>query len=75
MDKNTCLKVRRRDAAERFLEYINELHPNIKYTIEHEQDNQLPFLDILIKRTEQGFTTNVYRKKTFTGQGTNYYSS
>ena len=75
MDKNTCLKVRRRDAAERFLEYINELHPNIKFTIENEQDNQLPFLDILIKRTEQGFTTNVYRKKTFTGQGTNYYSS
>ena len=71
---DTIALFRSRDAAERFLEYINDLHSNISFTIEHEQDNQLPFLDILIKRTDQGFTTNVYRKKTFTGQGTNYYS-
>ena len=72
---DTIALFRSKEAAERFLEYINNLHSNIKFTIEYEQDNQLPFLDILIKRTDQGFTTNVYRKKTFTGQGTNYYSS
>ena len=72
---DTIALFRSKDAAERFLAYINELHPNMKFTIEHEEEHQLPFLDILIKRTEEGFTTNVYRKKTFTGQGTNYYSS
>ena len=44
-------------------------------SIEHEQNNQLPFLNILINRTNRGFNTNVFRKKTFTGQGTNFYSS
>ena len=72
---DTIALFRSREAADRFLEYINELHPNIKFTVDYEHNNQLPFLDILIKRTDQGYTTNVFRKKTFTGQGTNYYSS
>ena len=64
-----------RDDADNFLQHINSLHPNIKFTIEHEQNNKLAFLDILITRTNQGFDTSVFRKKTFTGQGTNFYSS
>ena len=72
---DTIALFRSRDQAEQFLEHINDLHPNIKFTIEHESNNQLPFLDILISRTDHGFSTNVFRKKTFTGQGTNFYSS
>ena len=61
-------------SAEQFLEYANSLHENINFTMENECNNRLPFLDILIERTPSGFTTGVYRKPTFTGQGMNFYS-
>ena len=63
-----------RASAELFLEFANNFHENIKLTMETEDNNELPFLDILIKRTNSGFSTGVYRKPTFTGQGINFYS-
>ena len=42
--------------------------------MEKEKDNKLPFLDVLITRTEQGFRSSVYRKPTFTGQYLNFNS-
>ena len=42
--------------------------------MEKEQDNKLPFLDVLVTRTEQGFWLYVYRKPTFTGQYVNFNS-
>ncbi len=30
--------------------YINKTHPNIKFSIEHENAQELPFLDTLLKR-------------------------
>ena len=72
---DTIALFRSREAAENFFDHINSLHPNINFTIEHELDNKLAFLDILITRTDHGFSTSVFRKKTFTGQGTNFYSS
>ena len=64
-----------RHAALNFLNYINSIHPNIKFTIEEETDNKLPFLDIIIARdTSNNFTTSVFRKKTFTGLGLHFYS-
>ena len=36
--------------------------------MEKEQDNELPFLNVLVTRTEQGFKSSVYRKPTFIGQ-------
>ena len=42
--------------------------------MEKEQDNKLPFLDVLVTRTEQGFRSSVYRKPTFTGQYFNFDS-
>ena len=62
-------------AAEQFLEYANSLHPNINFTIEHENNNCLPFLDVLITRSDQHFSTSVFRKETYTGLGSNFYSS
>ena len=61
-------------SAELFLEFANNFHDSINFTMEHENNDQLPFLDILIERTPSGFSTGVYRKSTFTGQGTNFYS-
>ena len=50
-----------------FLVSLNKLHPSLQYTTESESNNRLPFLDVLIERECQGFTTTVYRKPTFSG--------
>ena len=71
---DTFLLFRGKEQAEAFLEYANEMHPNIKFTIEHEKDHKLPFLDVLVYRDDDHFNTTVFRKKTFTGLGTNFYS-
>ena len=65
--------------ARLFFEYLNSCHPNIKFTMETEERGQLPFLDVLLSKQSvsdrQGsFITSVYRKKTFTGLLTNYFS-
>ena len=57
-----------------FLDYLNQQHPNIKFTSETEVNDQLPFLDINVMKENGGFSTSVYRKKTFTGLGTNFHS-
>ena len=72
---DTFILFRTKVAAEQFLEFANSLHPNIQFTIEHETNNCLSFLDVLITRSEQHFSTSVYRKKTYTGLGSNFYSS
>ena len=51
-----------------FLVTLNRLPPALKFTFEKEHDGKLPFLDILVERTELGFETSVYRKHTFSGQ-------
>ena len=59
---------------DKFLNYLNNKHSNIKFTSEIEQNNSLPFLDILINKTDRGFTSSVYRKPTFTGLTMNFNS-
>ena len=52
-----------RDDSELFLKYMNNLHKNIKFTVEFEENNCLPFLDVLVTRTLDGtIETSVYRK-------------
>ena len=60
--------------AERFLNFLNWQHPNIKFTIEKEKNKQLPFLDILNDSSSNKLVTSVYRKPTYTGLLTNYNS-
>ena len=62
------------DHADKFREYLSSKHPNIKFSIEKEEDGRLPFLDINIFRENDKFATNVYRKKTFSGVYTNFKS-
>ena len=61
--------------VDKFLGYLNSKHPNIKFTKEHEQDNALPFLDVLVTRKHNSFETSVFRKKTFTGLSSHFLSS
>lgn len=56
-----------------FFQYINNIHANIKFTMECEDNCKLPFLDILVHRSENSLTTSIYRKPTFTGLGTSFF--
>jgi hypothetical protein len=50
-----------------FLDHLNGLHENIKFTMETEKDGHLPFLDIDIYREPDGsLGYRVYRKPTHT---------
>ena len=50
-----------------FHEHLNSIDRNILFTVEKESDGQLPFLDVLVMREEDGtISTFVYRKPTHT---------
>ncbi|KAL0280173.1 UNVERIFIED_CONTAM: hypothetical protein PYX00_001546 [Menopon gallinae] len=50
-----------------FLNHLNSIHPDIQFTLEHESEGTLPFLDVLITRHPDGKLTHaVYRKPTHT---------
>ena len=51
---------------------INDVYPNIQSTVEVEVDNNLPFLDVLVTHEQTGFSTSLFRKKTFTGLCTDF---
>ena len=51
------------------LKFFNELNSMccLQFTIDEEEDNKLPFLDVLVVRNDKQFITSVYRKPTFSG--------
>ena len=53
---------------------LNSFHQNIKFTIEIEKDDAIPFPDMLIIRKARKIETTVYRKKTGTDLYMNWYS-
>ena len=58
-----------------FLEYLNQQHRNIKFTVEHKIEGNLPFFVILIDKSQGNRpVTSIHRKETFTGLMTNYLS-
>ena len=71
---DTFLLFRQADHAALFLDYLNSKHPNIKFTCEHESSGSLSFLDVNVSRSCNKFTTSVFRKSTFTGLGTSFFS-
>ena len=46
----------------KLLQFLNGIHPKIKFTIEKEIQNQIHFLDINILRQKRYIETSVYRK-------------
>ena len=46
--------------ATQFLSYLNNRHPNIRFTIEKEMNGQLPFLDVLITKSDLQLHTTTY---------------
>ena len=61
---------------ELFLNHLNDQHPRMKFTIEQEQNREIPFLDTVVKVEADGsMSTRVYRKKTHTNQYLNFGSN
>ncbi|XP_068723463.1 uncharacterized protein [Montipora capricornis] len=47
--------------AASFLHFLNTRHPNIKFTMELEENQEIPFLDVRIKRNLNNFTTTGFK--------------
>ena len=58
--------------ADKFFEFLNTQHPNIKFTFEKQVNEQISFLDVLVTNDGDQFYTSVFRKKTAIGLFTNY---
>ena len=64
----------KRTHLENFFHHINNLHQNIKFTMEEEKNGELAFLDTLLKRNNGEIFVLVYRKPTHTDQYLHYSS-
>ena len=60
--------------VQEFLTYLNSRHQNMNFTFEIESDNNMPFLDVKVIRSDSSFITSLYRKPTFSGVYTNFGS-
>ena len=56
-----------RSDSDNMLFLLNNLHPSLKFTCEHEQSGKLPYMDVLVEKSDAETLTTVYRKPTFTG--------
>lgn len=70
---DTIVAFKRPDHIEKFLTYINDQHRNIKFTVEKECNNALPFLDTHIHNNET-IKLEIFRKRTFTPLGISFFS-
>lgn len=58
-----------REELDRFLEHLNNMHPRIKFTMEVEEQQKLPFLDVLVyKKTNNTLGHTLFQKKTHTNR-------
>ena len=53
--------------SQEFFRVLNDLHPALRFTVEGEVDNRLPFLDVMVQRLGEHFLRSVHRKATFSG--------
>ena len=63
-----------KDKIDTKLTEINKLHPNLKFTMEIENNGCLPFLDMLIHNDNGLLSSSWYRKPTDTGLTLNFHS-
>ena len=69
---DTFLLFRSRYHIEKFRNYLNHQHENIRFTSAIKIENSISFLDIKISRSNNKSTTAVYRKPTSSGAFTNF---
>ena len=63
------------DHANKLLDYLNQQHSNITFTLETESNGALSFLDCLISQQNNRLSTLIYRKQKFTDLETSFYSN
>ena len=73
VDDIFCL-IENESFADQFLAFLNNQHQNIKFTLEKQTNNTLPFLDIKIEDKGNNFETSIFKKKSNTGLLTNFTS-
>ena len=63
------------DAVNNLALIMNNVHPNISFTVEKETDDgKLPFLDVLIHREQDHLSFSWYHKVCWTGRFLNFHS-
>jgi hypothetical protein len=55
--------------------HIKGIRPTIQFTMETENNNKIPFLDVQVIRKQSSIITTVYRKPTHTGCYLNFHSN
>ena len=72
---DTFMVFENEDQANKFLSYLNSKHPKIKFTLETENEKKLPFLDLLVDKSNMELNISIYRKPTNTSLGVNFLSA
>ena len=72
---DTFVLCRNKNDAEQILADLNNVHPNIKFTMEAEANDEISFLDLRLKRLPNGsIEKTIYHKETWSGQYLNFNS-
>lgn len=74
VDDTFCLFTTKEE-AERFLVFINNLHPNIRFEMETESDGKLEFLDTVVERRPDSTSHRTSTKVKQTDKGIYYHYS
>ena len=62
--------------VDEFHNHVNDVEARIKFTIEHETNNSIPFLDVCVTRKANGeLMTKIYKKPTHTNRYLNFNSA
>ncbi|BHF66487.1 hypothetical protein SprV_0200950400 [Sparganum proliferum] len=66
----------KKDMLQHFHSLLNAVFPDIKFTRKEEQEQQLPFLDVLVRRISNGeLETTIYKKATNITQLPSFHSN
>lgn len=64
-----------KDQANSLLQFLNEVHPNLKFTVEFSTNDELSFLDLNISIVNNSFSFGIFHKPTTTDSIIPYFSS
>ncbi|XP_044749771.1 uncharacterized protein LOC123310370 [Coccinella septempunctata] len=64
-----------KDDIQKTMDLFNSIHAKIQFTMELEENNSLPFLDLLLIREDNKVVTDLYMKPTSSGRVLNFHST